>query len=420
MNEELIRLIDSIHRDKGVDKESLFGAIEAALVSAAKKRFKEGGEVTIRINRETGDIEAFENSEQVKLEEFGRIAARTAYQVMTQKIREAERDVVFGDFETKVDTLVTGTVQRTDGRSIIVNLGRTESVLPREEQVFNEAYRTGDRLRAYVVDVTKKGQKVIICLSRTNPNLVKELFALEVPEISDKVVEIKRIAREPGYRTKIAVASSDAKVDPVGACVGVKGTRIRNIVEELNGERVDIVRWHDSDDVFIKGALKPAEVTAVDLDKDSHRARVIVPEDQLSLAIGKKGLNVRLSARISGWDISVLTEDEARRERERERAEMKKLAELIDGVDEGMVDQLVIHGFSTLRAIVIKGREELANLEWVGPELAGRIHEHSAKRVEELEIEREKERAARAAAAAEAAAAEAAAAEAAAREAKEE
>lgn len=403
MNEELIRLVDTIHRDKGVDKESLFEAIEAALVSAAKKHFDEGSEVTIRINRATGDIQAFENGEAVKLEDFGRIAARTAYQVMTQKMREAERDVIYGDFEAKVGTLVTGTVQRMEGGSIVVNLGRTEAVLSRQEQVFNEQYRAGDRLRAYVLGVKKKGQKVVISLSRTNPNLLKELFALEVPEISDRMVEVKSIAREPGYRTKIAVASNDAKVDPVGACVGVKGTRIRNIVEEVSGERVDIVRWSDSDETFIKSALKPAEVSSVELDKDSHRARVIVPEDQLSLAIGKKGQNVRLSAKLSGWDISILTEDEARLARERDRAEMKKLAEVVEGVEEAMTEQLVIHGFSSLRAIAMKGAEDLGQLEWVGPELAGRIHEYSVKRVAEMEIEREQERAARAAAAAAAA-----------------
>ncbi len=333
-NEELLRLVDSIHRDKGISKDLLFEAIEQALMSASRKRFGTSGEITVRINRESGDIEAYEDGRRVSPDAFGRIPAQTAKQIIIQKIREAERDVIYNDYEAKLDTLVNGTVHRFEKGSIVVNLGRTEARIPRKEQVFSEQYRVGDRIRAYVVRVQKKGQKVEIELSRTHPNLVRELFALEVPEISDRVVEIKGLAREPGHRTKIAVYSNDPKVDPIGACVGVRGTRIRSIVEELNGEKIEIVRWSDSPDIFIRNALSPAEITAVELDREALRARVIVPEDQLSLAIGKKGQNVRLTAKLTHWNIDILTEEQARKRREEDRAEVYKIPMLPPGVAE--------------------------------------------------------------------------------------
>ncbi len=245
VSEELLRLVDSINRDRGVRKETLFSAIEEALAAAAKKRYKTEGDVVVVVERATGDITATDNGEPLSLEGFGRIAARTAYQVMTQRIREAERDIIFEDFEAKVGSLVTGTVLRFERGSIVVNLGRTEGILPRQEQVFNETYRAGDRIRGYILSVKKKGQKVLIILSRTHPNLVKELFALEVPEVSDRIVEIKNIVREPGFRTKVAVVSNDVRVDPQGACIGVRGSRIRSIVDELSGERIDIIPWNE-------------------------------------------------------------------------------------------------------------------------------------------------------------------------------
>jgi N utilization substance protein A len=418
VSEELLRLVDSIHRDRGVDKETLFGALEEALAAAAKKRYKTEAEVTVKIDRLTGDITASEDDRDLDLSDFGRIAARTAYQVMTQRIREAERDVIYDDFESKVDTLVTGTVQRFEHGAIIVNLGRTEGILPRQEQVFNETYRAGDRIRAYVLNVKKKGQKVIIILSRTHPNLVKELFALEIPEVSDRIVDIKNIVREPGFRTKVAVASNDMRVDPQGACIGVRGSRIRNIVDELNGERIDIVPWSESAEIFIRKGLAPAELTAVELDRDSGRARAIVPEDQLSLAIGKRGQNVRLAARLTGWHIDILTEDEAKREKEAMRLEMKKLPEIVPGLTESTVETMALSGFGTLHAVAKKGVEKLLGVKGIDEIKARELHAYAVKRVEELEAEKvrriEEERrrareeaAARAAAEAEAAAAEA-------------
>ncbi len=402
---DLLRLVDSIHRDKGIGKELLFEAIEQALLTASRKRWGAHGELTVRINRLTGDVEAYEDGRRMDPNSFGRIPAQTAKQIMIQKIREAERDVIYSDYEAKIDTLVNGTVQRFDKGAIVVNLGRTEGVVPRQEQVFNEQYRPGDRIRAYVVKVQKKGQKVMIILSRTHPNLVKELFTVEVPEIGDRIVEIKGIVREPGHRTKIAVHSSDMKVDAIGACVGVRGTRIRNIVEELNGEKIDIVRWNDGQDLFIRNALSPAEISAVELDRETQRARVIVPEDQLSLAIGKKGQNVRLTAKLTHWHIDIMTEEQARKVREAERAEVYKIPML----PAGMAEKFLLGGLTSLRAIVYKGAEFIKTMHSLSDEDAAAVIEYCKKRDEELGTERAEAQAAAQATAAQARAAAASA-----------
>jgi len=381
---DLLRLVDSIHRDKGINKEILFDAIEQALLTSSRKRWGPHGDLSVKINRFTGDIEAYEDGKRMDPGAFGRIAAQTAKQVMIQKIREAERDVIYNDYEAKIDTLVNGTVQRFDKGSIVVNLGRTEGIIPKQEQVFNEQYRPGDRIRAYVVKVQKKGQKVMIILSRTHPNLVKELFVVEVPEISDRIVEIKGIVREPGHRTKIAVHSSDMKVDPIGACVGVRGSRIRNIVEELNGEKIDIVRWNDSQDLFIRNALSPAEISAVELDRETQRARVIVPEDQLSLAIGKKGQNVRLTAKLTHWHIDIMTEEQAKRVRDLERAEIYKIPMLPQGVAE----KFLLAGLTSLKAILYKGPEFIGTMYGLTDDDAQALMEYCRKRDEEMAGER--------------------------------
>ena len=351
---DLLRLVDSIHRDKGINKELLFEAIEQALLTASRKRWGAHGELTVRINRLTGDVEAYEDGRRMDPNSFGRIPAQTAKQIMIQKIREAERDVIYADYEAKIDTLVNGTVQRFDKGAIVVNLGRTEGVVPRQEQVFNEQYRPGDRIRAYVVKVQKKGQKVMIILSRTHPNLVKELFTVEVPEIGDRIVEIKGIVREPGHRTKIAVHSSDMK--------SRRDRRVRRRAwnahpqhhrrGSLNGEKIDIVRWNDSQDLFIRNALSPAEISAVELDRETQRAHVIVPEDQLSLAIGKKGQNVRLTAKLTHWHIDIMTEEQARKVREAERAEIYKIPML----PAGMAEKFLLGGLTSLRRDRIQGR----------------------------------------------------------------
>lgn len=383
-NDELLHLVDSIHREKGISKELLFDAIEQALLSAAGKRWETRGRLSVRINRLTGEVDAYEDGRRADPGRFGRIPAQTAKQIMIQKIREAERDVVFNEYEKRIDTLVNGTVLRFERGALIVNLGRTEGLIPRQEQVYSESYRIGAHIRAYVVKVQKKGQKVMIILSRTHPGLVKELFALEVPEIGDRVVEVKGLAREPGQRTKIAVYSSDPKVDAIGACVGVRGARIRSIVEELNGEKIDIVRWNDEPDLFVRNALSPAEISAVELDRESRHARVIVPEDQLSLAIGKKGQNVRLTAKLSQWHIDITTEEQARKLREADRAELLKTPLL----PEGLGEKLILNGIQSLRQLAHKGAEHLTVMYEVPEETARALVEYAEKRQEEVEAER--------------------------------
>ncbi len=310
MNGELLRIISMIHQEKDIDKEVLFESIESALLTAAKKKLGSVGDLSIRIDRETGEIRVLEEGSRIVPIDLGRIAAQTAKQVIIQKIRDAESDVVMREYNTREHTIVTGTVQRYEGLNLIINLGKTEAILPKNEQVRGENYHIGDRVRAYVVEVKKAGPKVRIVLSRTHPDFIKRLFELEVPEIAERIIEIKRLVREPGYRTKIAVSSTDLKIDCVGACVGVRGQRIKNIIDELNGEKIDIIRWNDDPEILIANALKPAVVSRISLDDDAHSALVIVEEDQLSLAIGKRGQNVRLASKLCGWDLDIMTQKE--------------------------------------------------------------------------------------------------------------
>ncbi|MEW6742765.1 MAG: transcription termination factor NusA [Planctomycetota bacterium] len=309
--EELLRVIDAIHRDKDIDKEILFESIEMALATAARKRYGTVDDLTVRIDRSTGDIHAFVGSEAAAFVDLGRIAAQTAKQVIIQRIRDAEQDVILRDYEHKVGDLVTGTVQRIEGGNIIVNLGKAEGIVPRSEKVRGENYHPGDRIKALVTEVRKVGPKVRIVLSRGHPDLVAQLFELEVPEIADRVIEIKRIAREPGYRTKIAVSSYDNRVDCIGACVGIRGTRIKSITDELNGEKIDIIRWNDSIEVLIMNALRPAQIASIQLDETKQEAVVTVPDDQLSLGIGRKGQNVRLASKLTGWEIKIQSTSQA-------------------------------------------------------------------------------------------------------------
>lgn len=308
--ESLLRLVDSLHRDKEIAKDVVFQGIEAALTTAARKHFKSQEMVSIQIDRNTGEILAKEGDRMIDPSELGRITAQTAKQVIIQKIREAERDVIYDDFISRRGVIVSGTVQRFEGSAIIVNLGKTEGILQRAEQIDGEHYNTNERVRAIVFDVKKIGIRVRILLSRTHPDFVRRLFELEVPEISEHTIEIKALAREPGHRTKIAVASGDPNVDCVGACVGVRGSRIKNIVDELNGEKIDIIRWSDEPEVLLPNALKPADVSGIILSSGNQVATIVVPNDQLSLAIGKRGQNVRLASRLTSWDIDIITESE--------------------------------------------------------------------------------------------------------------
>lgn len=311
---ELLRIVDAIHREKAIDPEILYEGIESALLTAARKQYGTDGDISVVIDRETGVIGAYEETPDGRVEiplDLGRIAAQTAKQVMIQRIREAERDVVFDDYVDDLHTILSGSVQRYEGGTIIVNLGKAEAILPKSEQVRGEDYRVGDRLRAFVLDVKKAGQKVKIILSRSHPEFISKLFALEVPELAEGFLEVRGLVREAGYKTKMAVTSSDGKIDAIGACVGVRGTRIKNVLDELRGEKVDVIRWSEQTEELIANALKPAVVNYIKLDPEDMRAKVIVDDDQLSLAIGKRGQNVRLAAKLCKWDISIMTESEA-------------------------------------------------------------------------------------------------------------
>jgi N utilization substance protein A len=300
--------VDTLHRDKEIDRELVFQGLEAALASASRKQLGADETLVVTIDRQTGKITAREGNVEIEPATLGRIAAQTAKQVMIQKIREAERDVLFADYEKKIDTIVNGTVHRFEGSSIIANLGRTEAILPKSEQIPGETYHVGERIRALVLDATKVGSRVRVVLTRNSPEFVASLFELEVPEIAEKVIEIKALVREPGFRTKIAVFSNDAKVDCVGACVGVRGSRIKNIVDELNGEKIDIIQWEDAPERLICNALKPAEIASIILDEDERKATVIVADDQVSLAIGRRGQNVRLASKLCGWNVDITTQ----------------------------------------------------------------------------------------------------------------
>lgn len=410
MNAELIRLVDSIHRDKDVNKDIIFEALEAAMLSAARKQFGNRPEVTVQINRETGDIVVSDGETQLDTLTLGRISAQTAKQIIIQRIREAERDVVFQDYERRVGEIVNGVIQRSEGSSVVVNLGKTEGYLPRREQVPGENYRPGERIRALVTDVKKIGPKVKITLSRSHPDIIRRLFEIEVPEISDHTIEVKALAREPGARTKIGVFSTDSKVDCVGACVGVRGTRIKNIVDELNGEKIDIVRWSDSTEMFIANALRPAEISSIFMDSARRRAVVLVPEDQLALGIGKRGQNVRLASKLVGWNIDIFTATEFENRREQAKKDFAQLP----GIDERLAAKLVESGVYSLSELADSEPEHLTRFDEIKAEnvdaLQGAALEMLRARRKEMEAQAAAASAAAAAASAAAAAASAAAA----------
>jgi N utilization substance protein A len=339
---ELLRIVDAIHRDKNIDKEIVFEGIEAALVSAAKKHYGEEADVVVQIDRGNGSIQGTCNGVAMAPAEMAeRIGAQTAKQVMIQKIREAERDALYNEYEELRGQLVTGTIQRYEGGAATVTLTNVEAILPKGEQIPGETHHPNERVRATVYEVKKAGSRVKVILSRTKPHLVQRLFEQEIPEIAEGVIEIRAIAREPGYRTKVAVSSTDQRVDCVGACVGVRGNRIKNIVDELAGERIDIVRFNDDMQVLIPNALQPAEVEEVILCQMLGRAIVLVQEDQLSLAIGRRGQNVRLASKLCGWDIEIMTREELDEQIEQAVAGFSSL----EGVESELAERLVGEGF---------------------------------------------------------------------------
>ena len=389
---EILRIVDSIHRDKNIDKEIVFRTIESALVSAARKHFGEDADIEFIIDRESGQIAGRNGQEELDYEEvIGRIGAQTAKQVIIQKVREAERDSQIVEFNEIIDDIVTGTVHRNEGRVTTVTLGGIEAILPRSEQIPGETHQPNERIRALVTEVKPQGSRVKIVLSRTRPKMVQRLFETEIPEISDGVISINAISREPGYRSKVAVSSIDSKVDCVGACVGVRGNRIKTVIDELAGERIDIVRYDEDPQIMIPNALQPAEVSEVILCRMMGRAIVLVKEDQLSLAIGKRGQNVRLASKLCGWDIEIMTQEELEQQIERAVGGFSSL----DGVDEELANRLVGEGYLSYDDLSVIEPSDLMEMGNLTAEQVDHIVDQAEVRAEEAERLAQAERALR-------------------------
>ncbi len=358
---EMIRLLDGIARERNIDRTVLIRDLELAMVSAARKYYNtlDIEEFTCVLDPMSGQFTMTRFGEPLDMDPqaFGRIAAQTFKQVMIQKFRDDERSSIFEEFSKRMGDIVTGTAQRYEGGSLVVTIDRAEGFMPRSEQIPGEQFAPGDRVRCLILDVRDAGSQVKIVLSRGHPDFIKKLFEVEVPEVAERVIEIKAMAREPGFRTKLAVVSIDNKVDAVGACVGVRGSRIKNIVDELNGEKIDIVRWNESSQILIANALKPAEVAEVSLCFELGRATVVVREDQLSLAIGKRGQNVRLAARLTGWDVDILTQEEFTKGVET----MYQTVQSVEGLTEQMADKLAALGMVSVFDIEEVGTEVLTN-----------------------------------------------------------
>ncbi len=393
MNQDMLRIIDSIARDRNVDKESLFTDIEMAMVSAARKHFNalDTEEFTCEVDRMTGAIRVFRGEQEIPMAQLGRIPAQTAKQVMIQKFREDERASIYDEYSKRVGEVLTGTAQRYEGGALVASIGRAEGFMPRSEQIPGEQHQPGERVRCMIVDVREESSQVKIVLSRSHPDFVRRLFEVEVPEVSERIIEIKALAREAGHRTKVAVSSIDSKVDAVGACVGVRGSRIKNIVDELGGEKVDIVRYNESSQVLIANALRPAEVVDISLCFELGRATVVVNEDQLSLAIGKRGQNVRLAARLTGWDVDILTPAEYSKGLDT----LEETIKTVEGVTEEMIDRMGALGLISVFDLEEIGPEVLAEqLEELGmtEEIAGRACEQVSETAKEVAEQQQREK----------------------------
>lgn len=397
MSREILLLVDALAHEKSVAKEVIFTALELALASATKKRFSEDADVRVEIDRENGEYnsfrrwlivadEAVENpaaqialseaqknngdliegdyvEEPLESVEFGRIGAQAAKQVILQKVREAEREQILDDFLARKEHLVTGVIKRMEKGNAIIEVGRIESLLPREQMIPKENLRVGDRVRAYLSRIERGGRGPQLILSRIAPEFLAKLFELEVPEIEEGLLEIRAAARDPGLRSKIAVKSNDQRLDPVGTCVGMRGSRVQAVTGELAGERVDIVLWSMEPAQFVINAMAPAEVSSIVVDEDAHSMDVVVDEEQLAQAIGRNGQNVRLASELTGWTLNILTEEEAAKKHEEEYTSTRQL--FIDklDVDEEVADILVQEGFSTLEEIAYVPISEMSEIE---------------------------------------------------------
>jgi N utilization substance protein A len=415
MNGELIAVLEYLEREKGIDKEILLEAVEQALLQASKKSVGPSRDLRIEIDRSTGHIRAFAKlivvehvsskhdeislrdarrqhpnaqlGETIEVEvtpqNFGRIAAQTAKQAMLQRIRQVEKDMVYEEFKGRAGDIVSGTVRRFERNDVIIDLGRIEAIMPGRERVPTEEYQSGDRIRGYILSVTNSAHGPEIVMSRSHPDFVRRLFELEVSEIADKTVEIKAIAREAGYRTKIAVSSRDEKVDPVGACVGMRGMRVKNIVRELGGEKIDIIRWDPNVRQFVANALAPAKLKSLSLDEATRTVRIIVDPDQLSLAIGKKGQNARLTAKLTGWKVDIEKEETAELGFEEKVARAITQMASIPGIDHDTAQRLVTSGIHSLEGLLAVETGDLAEI--LGEEQAVAVHQAAVAEQERRE-----------------------------------
>lgn len=387
MNTETIRILDAIARDRGVERELLLQDLEQAMASACRKHFNSldleefgcqidpiDGQMTLWRNLEDG------TQEEIPLATLGRIPAQTAKQVMIQRFREDERNSIYEEFTKRQGEVVTGIAQRYEGGALVVQIDRAEGFMPRTEQIPGEQFNPGDRVRCLILDVRDIGHQVKIVMSRSHPDFIRFLFASEVPEVAEHVIEIKAMAREAGYRTKIAVASIDSKVDPVGACVGVRGSRIRNVVDELGGEKIDIVRWNESSQILITNALKPAEVEDISLCFELGRATIVVREDQLSLAIGRRGQNVRLAARLTNWDVDILTPEEF----SKSLTALEEVVLTVDGLDSSILDRLGALGMISVFDVEEVGSDLLVNELEIPEDTANALVTSCASRAKEI------------------------------------
>ncbi len=421
---ELLQIAESVAREKTIDKKIVIEAMEEAIQKAAKARYGAENDIRCEIDPKTGEskltrvlavVDEVENdSTEVNLAdaqkrnpdakvgdhiaetlpplEFGRVAAQNAKQVIVQKVREAERDRQFSEFKDRIGDISNGTVKRVEYGNVIVDLGRAEGIIRRDEMIPRENVRLGDRIRAFIYDVRREQRGPQIFLTRARSEFMAKLFAAEVPEIYDGVVEIKSVARDPGSRAKIAVISKDSSIDPVGACVGMRGARVQAVVNELQGEKVDIIEWNPDAASFIVNALAPAEVTKVVLDEDSNRIEVVVPEAQLSLAIGRRGQNVRLASQLTGWDIDIMTEAEESERRNKEFTERTQLLMDALDVDEVIAQLLVTEGFASIEEVAFVDLSEIAHIEGFDADTAEQIQTRAREHLEQQEAERDTKR----------------------------
>ncbi|MGE6783223.1 transcription termination factor NusA [Ensifer adhaerens] len=421
---ELLQIADAVAREKVIDREIVLAAMADAIQKAARSRYGSESNIRADINSKTGEIrlqrllevveKADDYSTQIPLElardrnpdaklgdfiadplppmDFGRIAAQSAKQVIVQKVREAERDRQFDEFKDRVGEIVNGTVKRVEYGNVIVDLGRGEGIIRRDEMIPRENMRYGDRVRAFVYDVRREQRGPQIFLSRTHPQFMVKLFTMEVPEIYDGIIQIKSVARDPGSRAKIAVVSNDSSIDPVGACVGMRGSRVQAVVGELQGEKIDIIPWSQDPASFIVNALQPAEVAKVVLDEDAERIEVVVPDEQLSLAIGRRGQNVRLASQLTGWDIDILTEQEESERRQKEFTERTNLFMDALDVDEMVGQVLASEGFAAVEELAYVDLDEISSIDGFDEETANEIQTRAREYLDRIEAEMDAKR----------------------------